>query len=211
MPFIIKPNSTIVFIGDSITDCGRDRDVLGVGYVHMIHDLVIAKYPTHKLTVVNRGIGGNNIRQLSDRWHDDIIVRQPDWVSCMVGINDVNQWLSNNPAGVNPEEYEKYYDEILSRTTQQTKAKLVLCTPFFMSHDRNTASYRRKVNENLLKYQATTRKMAKKYGAKLVEFDKMFERHLKLRHPDTFGSEPVHPNQTGHQLLSWEWLRVVGF
>src|SRR5690625_5785114 len=55
----LPPPRTILFIGDSITDCSRaqDPDGLGYGYVRLIAEHFAAHEPT--ATVVNRGISGN--------------------------------------------------------------------------------------------------------------------------------------------------------
>jgi len=58
----LKPNQTIVFIGDSITDMDRKLPVykpLGFGYVNFVGNLLLAKYPQLNLNIVNTGISGN--------------------------------------------------------------------------------------------------------------------------------------------------------
>lgn len=47
---LLQPNTKLLFIGDSITDCGRDRPVgegwgLGNGYVSLLHALLNSTYP----------------------------------------------------------------------------------------------------------------------------------------------------------------------
>lgn len=68
----IPPYSKLVMIGDSITDCGRvrpiaegARDMLGNGYVSLVHALIHAAHPEHPLRVVNIGIGGDTVRELA--------------------------------------------------------------------------------------------------------------------------------------------------
>ena len=43
---IFRSNKKVLFIGDSITDCGRrqDEEKLGHGYVRKITELITAKY-----------------------------------------------------------------------------------------------------------------------------------------------------------------------
>ncbi len=83
MPFAIQPGQTVLFTGDSITDCGRRGDdrPLGAGYVRMAVDLINARYPDNGCRFINTGIGGNIVRDLFDRWTDDCIRHQPDWLS----------------------------------------------------------------------------------------------------------------------------------
>jgi len=87
----VKDGETIVFAGDSITDCGRRGEYapLGNGYVHMFNCLILAKYPERRIRVVNVGIGGNTVLDLRNRWEDDVLSLEPDWVSVLIGINDL--------------------------------------------------------------------------------------------------------------------------
>ena len=214
MPLHIPPRSKVLFTGDSITDCGRRAASapLGEGYVRMAVDLLLARYPEHRLEYVNTGIGGNVIRDLFDRLTDDVIRHQPDWLSIMIGINDCNGWLSKNPGrDISAEEYGDYFDKILTRVKNETSAKIVLISPFYMSVDRDSQSYRRRVVDALPAYQQAVRAMSEKYGTLFVDFHAMFQRLLKDWPTDKFGQEPVHPNATGHLLMAHEWVRAVGF
>jgi hypothetical protein len=92
----IHPNSTLLMIGDSITDCGRVspaaetvRDSLGYGYVKLIHNMLAATCPRQHIRILNRGISGNTVRNLAARWQSDVLDLKPDWLSILIGINDV--------------------------------------------------------------------------------------------------------------------------
>ncbi len=214
MPFAIKPGSKVLFTGDSITDAGR-RDAhfpLGSGYVHMAVDLITARYPDHKLTFLNTGISGNTVRDLSSRWTDDVIRHQPDWLSIMIGINDVHRTI-NNVVGqsVTAEEYAEIYPKILGRVKKETKAQLVLIEPFYMSIESTPGTHRANVLKQLAPFQKTAAKLAKQYKARYVPFHAMFQRLLKLHPADRFCPEPMHPNLSGHLTMAHEWLRVMGW
>jgi len=214
MAFAIKPGSTVLFTGDSITDAGR-RDnhfPLGQGYVRMITDLINARYTQHKLTYINTGISGNTVRDLHGRWTDDVIRHQPDWLSIMIGINDVHRWV-HNVAGqsVTPEEYADLYPKILDRVKKETKAQLVLIEPFYMSIDHDSDSYRSNIIEKLKAYQKTAEKLARQHKARYVRFHHMFQKLLKIHAADKFCPEPVHPNLSGHLTMAHEWLKVMGW
>ena len=53
----------MLFIGDSITDCGRrvEHAPLGDGYVHLFSELATARLPERRVRYVNMGIGGNTV------------------------------------------------------------------------------------------------------------------------------------------------------
>ena len=124
----------IVFIGDSITDCGRRTEQdgpYGRGYVNLARGLLHARYPAHGLTIVNRGIGGNTIRDLAARWREDVLAEEPDWLSVKVGINDVGRLIIGNLADHVPlAEYEATYRSLLRQTPAAANGKLILMEPY---------------------------------------------------------------------------------
>jgi len=109
----VQKNSTLLFIGDSITDCGRarpvgEKDGLGNGYVGQINAILSATHPDRSIRVLNTGISGNRVCDLKDRWQPDVSDLNPDWLSIMIGINDVWRQFDNplNPRQVDLVEYE---------------------------------------------------------------------------------------------------------
>ena len=214
MPFALKSNQTVLFIGDSITDCGRrgDHMPLGGGYVTQTRDLIAAKYPALNLNIINKGISGNTVRDLFNRWTDDCINLQPDWISIKIGINDIHRWLKNVPdASVSPEEFAELYDQILMRVRTETKAKIILVEPFYMSTDRKSDSGRSEVLKHLPSYIKTVHAMSKKYRTKIVYTHKAYQNLLKYIHADQICNEPVHPNTSGHLIIAYEWLKTMGW
>ncbi len=77
-----QSNQTVLFIGDSITDCGRrqDQEGLGHGYVRKITELITARHPDRHISYINRGIGGDIVEGLENRWTEDVTTSQPDWL-----------------------------------------------------------------------------------------------------------------------------------
>ena len=201
----------VLFVGDSITDCGRRGPAapLGDGYVSLLHDLVMWRWPERRVTWVNKGTGGNKVTDLQFRWEDDIIGEAPDWLSVKIGINDLHSHLMGAPGAVSPAQFREVYEEILSRAATKTKAKLILITPFYISTDRSGHSFRTHVLELLPEYISTVELMAGKFNARLVRSQQMFERLLDYFPPDTFCPEPVHPNRTGHLMIAQDILRVL--
>ena len=201
----------VLFIGDSITDCGR-RDVaapLGDGYVSLLHDLVVASWPERSLAWVNKGIGGNKITDLRERWEDDVIREKPDWLSVKIGINDLHTYLGDQQNGVSPARFREGYHEVLTWATTKITPQLLLITPFYISRDRAGHSWRSLVLNLLPEYIGVVEEMATEFGARLVRLQPMFERQVDYRPAETFCPEPVHPNRTGHLLIAREVLRVL--
>ncbi len=209
--FCIKDGQKVLFIGDSITDCGR-RDVaapLGNGYVNFFTQLVMAYYPERDIKYVNTGIGGNRITHLKERWEEDALAHDPDWLSIKIGINDLHSYLGNDPAGVSPKLYAEIFDELLQETKEKLNCKIILIDPFYISTDFSGNSFESKVLNILPEYIETVHKMSEKYGTILVKTHEMFQKQLQYRDARTFCPEPVHPNAIGHLLIAVEVFKAL--
>jgi len=205
----IKSGQTILFIGDSITDCGRrgPNGPLGDGYVRLFAGLLAIREPDKTITIINKGIGGDTATGLQSRWDDDVLRHKPDWLSVKIGINDLHTALGEGspwqPKKITPDIYEAAYDDILARTAKKLpKCEILLIDPFYLSADGSPNSLRRWVLDFLPQYQAVVRKMSKKYGTLHIETHKMFQRLLKYHDADVFCPEPVHPNTVGHLAIA---------
>src|SRR5256885_10435649 len=92
----------VVFQGDSITDCGRNRTVadpnapaaLGSGYPLLVTAAALAAHPDRGLRFYNRGVSGNKVPDLQERWAVDALELQPDVLSILIGVNDFWHKLS---------------------------------------------------------------------------------------------------------------------
>ncbi len=207
----IESGQTILFIGDSITDCGRRDDFppLGNGYVRLFSEIVMAYYPERDIHYINTGIGGNRITELKARWEEDALAHKPDWLSIKIGINDLHSYLRGDPTGVQSELYGEIFDELLQETTKKLGCQIVLIEPFYMSNDTSGHTFQSQVLDTLPHYLETVHKMSEKYGTKLVRTHDMFQRQLQYRSPITFCQEPVHPNVTGHVLIAVEVFKTL--
>lgn len=213
MPFALRTGQTIVFTGDSITAGGRppDAGALGSGFVRIVADLLAVSRPRLNLRLINSGVGGNNVRDLMNRWTDDVISHRPDWVSITVGINDAYQWANQLPIHVRPSTFARLYDQILAELRAKTSARPILVEPFYISRDTWDPTERTRVLKTLPDYQRTIHRLARKYHARLVRAHAMFQRQLDRLPANCFCPEPVHPNSTGLLWLAYEWLRTLGW
>ena len=201
----IKSGQTILFIGDSITDCDRrGTDApLGSGYVKLFADMLIIRHPEKAITVINKGIGGDIVTGLRDRWRDDVIRNRPDWLSIKIGINDLHRTLRKSPDAVPPQLYKEAYEDIIKRTRDALpECKLLLVDPFYISTDNATTSFRSGVLQLLPEYLRIVDDLSGRYGTLHVKTHEVFQRLLGNHEPDTFCPEPVHPNLTGHMVIA---------
>lgn len=202
--FWIEDAQTALFIGDSITDCGRRgaEAPLGSGYVRFFTELAMARFAGRAIRYVNKGIGGNKVTDMKERWRDDVLYHRPDRLSIKIGINDLHSHLRGAEGGVSPQLFAEVYDELLDVTKRELGCPVVLLTPFYISTDRNGNTFRRQVLDLLPQYIETVVQMSEKYGTKLVRLHDIFQEHLKYRDADTFCPEPVHPNHAGHMVIA---------
>lgn len=212
---IIQKDSIILFQGDSITDAGRDRNregnandknALGRGYVYSITTQLLADRAGDGLKIYNRGISGNKVFQLADRWDKDCLELKPDIVSILIGVNDIWHTLNGNYNGT-VEKYEKDYRALLNRTRKALpKVQLVICEPFVL----RCGAVNDKWFPEFDKYRAVAGKMSKEFNALFVPFQSMFDNAVKQAPPAHWAGDGVHPSMAGAYLMGQEWLKVVG-
>ena len=213
----IRKHDRMLFIGDSVTDVGRERPVaegtlfdrLGRGYPQLVSGWINAVYPDYGINVINMGVSGDTARRLAARWQTDVVELKPDWLSVMIGINDV--WRQfDSPCepeqSVLPDEYEATLDDLFQRTVPLLSGGLVVMLPVYMETllaDRMRA--------RVLEYQQICRRLAEKHGAVLVDTQACFDRVLESRHSTFLSWDRVHPNQVGHTILARAFLRAMEF
>ena len=209
----LAPKSKLVMIGDSITDCGRSRpigeglfDAQGKGYVSLVSGRLNVAYPGHLIRVVNVGNSGDTVVNLKQRWQTDVLDQKPDWLSIMIGTNDV--WrqfdLPHIPElHVHLEQYETGLEELVRSTRPQLKG-LVMMTPFFMEPNKQDA-----MRARMDQYGAVVKKLAAKYDAIFVDTQAAFDKVLEHVHSAAIGWDRVHPNTTGHIVLSEAFLKAI--
>jgi lysophospholipase L1-like esterase len=207
----IQDSQTVVFIGDSITDCGRraESKPFGLGYVSLLIEMITADYPERQIQYVNEGIGGDRVTGLRARWHDDVIVHKPDWISVKIGINDLHSHYRDDPEAVSPQIFRECYDVILAQSREKTSAGLILIEPFFISNDTTGLGHRTDILNLIPKYIEIVRQMADKYDARLVKTHEVFQKHLEHRPADFFCPEPVHPFRSGHLVIANELYKAL--
>lgn len=209
----LNDQDTVLFIGDSITDCGRREHwkPLGNGYVQFFHDLWLIRNPGIRLNIINKGISGNTVHDLRNRWHEDVILKQPNWLSVKIGINDLNRHLGQPEAKfVDPEAFEETYDRLITATRSNFPTiEILLIGPFYISTDSMDGSYRKKALALLDKYVKAVGRLADKHQTRFLNLHAVFQERLKLHHADVYCPEPVHPNGTGHLLMAEEVYRVL--
>jgi acyl-CoA thioesterase-1 len=194
---LLDPRRTIVFAGDSVTDCGRRTDPagLGDGYVKFLYDALPGP------RIVNAGISGHRAVDLVARWETDVTAHAPDLVSVLIGINDTwRRYDEDDPTSA--ESFEASYRKLLDPLPQ---VRLVLVEPFLVPVDDEQRGWREDLNPKL----EVVRRLASEYGALLVPADVEFTARAAEVGPETLADDGVHPTAAGHRLLADLWQRTV--
>lgn len=212
---LLEKGQKLLFIGDSITDCERARPAgeglfgaLGKGYVALIDAMLQAVYPELGIRVVNTGNSGNTVLDLQARWHEDVIDRKPDWLSIMIGTNDV--WRQfDTPFIKEWHVYKEQYEATLRQLVEQSKPQvrnIVLMTPFYLESNEQD-QMRRTMDE----YGAIVKRVAEDAGALFIDTQAAFNEVLKELYAATLAWDRVHPTQAGHVVLARAFLNLIGF
>ena len=203
---LFQSGDKVLFIGDSITDCGRRNEhaPLGHGYVRKITELITAKYPERDITYVNKGIGGDIVEGLEERWDTDVIVEEPKWLSVKIGINNASR---QHGAGVPSEEYlpvwEACYRRILTRAKTELNTSLFLFEIFYIEEDVDAP---RPLDVDA--YNASIHKLAEEFDARLIPTNAVFDDAVAARPGALWTTQDgVHPNAEGHTLMALEFLK----
>ncbi len=211
----MKHGHLFLFQGDSITDCQRHREsqelvnqsaALGCGYVGHLAGALLAQYPEHRLRMLNRGISGNRIVDLYARWKPDGVNLQPDWISILIGVNDVWHEIKSH-TGVELDRFEQVYRMLLAYTCQGLpNVRMVLCEPFVLPCGVVTPEW----EEDIRGRQEVVLRLAAEFSAIRVPFQEMFNAALKEAPPEYWAEDGVHPTPAGHARMAIFWRSCLG-
>ena len=210
---LIYPNSKLLFIGDSITDCDREQPVgegngLGNGYVNMVNALLLSAYPHNPIRVLNTGTSGNTVLDIAARWQTDVIDLNPDWLSIMIGINDVWRQFDSPlqiEGHVSLDEYSTTLENLIL-TTQPHIEGLILMTPYFI--EGNKSDPMRAMMDD---YSSVVRNLSSKHQCVFVDTQAAFDTALQYNHPMSLAWDRVHPGYPGHMIIARAFLKTIGY
>lgn len=206
----------ILFQGDSITDCGRDRNNsndLAYGYPNLVMATLGADEPCC-YTAYNRGISGNRIADLYARIRIDMINLKPDYISILAGINEVwHGYAYDN--GADEKKFEMIYGLLIEELQRELPdTKIFLFEPFYLhgsatcSSEQTPGRWEYYQRETPLR-QAAVKRVAEKYGLTFVPMQKMFdEAEASVNVEGYWLWDGVHPTYAGHELIKRQWLKT---
>ena len=197
---LFPSGAVILFQGDSITDGNRGRNadpnhVHGHGYVYLLASYLGANFPEKNWTFVNRGISGDTVEKLAERWEEDAINIKPDVLSILVGAN---VWILHQT----PEDFESHYDQLIAETLKALPdVKLILIEPFCCEPGGAELSK---------PFRDTVARLAEKYHVPYVTLqDALDKATAESDDPHRWVWDGIHPTTAGHWIIFTRWLDVV--
>ena len=202
---------TILFQGDSITDAGRNRELdgfkgMGTGYPAYVSARLALDNPGD-YNFYNKGISGNRIVDVYARIKSDIINLKPDYMSILIGVNDVWHEFSYNN-GVDTEKFVKIYSMLIEEIKEALPdIKIMILEPFMLAGtatEDKAEAFRKEVEEKA----AAAKKVAEKYSLPFMELQKDLDELAKKAPNDYWLADGVHPQITFHQYIADKWIKM---
>jgi acyl-CoA thioesterase-1 len=204
----IQNGDTILFQGDSITDCGqRDtKDHMGGGYVAMVAGMLAARYPDLRVKIINRGIGGDRTVELLNRWQEECIDIKPDLLSIKIGVNDVwrklGEWAGQKYVPL--EEYKVNLTALVDQAQAAGIKRIVLVSPTTIEHDNDG-----ELNQELATYAEFARQLAAERGLLYADVRTLLMKARTERPEIVWTGDGCHPTTAGHALIAEAWMKAI--
>ncbi|HEX4574170.1 MAG TPA: SGNH/GDSL hydrolase family protein [Gemmatimonadales bacterium] len=204
---------TILFQGDSITDAGRNRSVtepnhadgLGFGYPLLIASSLLGAHPERDVRCFNRGVSGNTVPDLANRWSNDTVALKPDLLSILIGVNDYWHTLNGSYHGT-VQDYETEYAALLERTKAALpEVRVVVLEPFVLRTGVVTDAWFPEFDRR----REAAKRVAERVGATFIALHGLFERLSRQAPPSYWAADGVHPTVAGHGAIAQLWLETV--
>lgn len=200
----------ILFQGDSITDAGRSREndvELGRGYPMLVKAQLGCAEPGQHV-FLNRGVSGNRIVDLYARIKSDIINLKPDFISILIGVNDVWHEFSDNPNGVSQDKFYRVYSMLIEELREALPdARIMILEPFVL-RGTGTLDNWESFREEVLLRAAAARRVAEQYGLPFVPLQVGFDSLYESAPMGYWLADGVHPTPMGHEYIKTQWLKA---
>lgn len=201
-----------LFQGDSITDCGRIRDNddnYGYGYPNLVASEYLYKKP-FEIEFVNRGVSGDRIVDVYSRMKKDIINLAPDYMSLLIGVNDVWHEVGEKN-GVSAEKYEKIYTMLLEEIFEELpNIKIIILEPFVLKGPATEDAWD-VFRPEVEKRAAAAKRIAEKFNLNFVSLQDKFDAVSENNEPTYWLADGVHPTAAGNVLIKDELVKVLDF
>jgi len=210
----LKTGDVVLFQGDSITDAGREKTKqlsnsqgsFGGGYAFLAGAHLLNEYAAKGLLFYNRGISGNKVYQLADRWQKDCFDLKPKVISILIGVNDFWHTLDGKYDGT-VERYEQDFRQLLLLTKKMLpEVHLIIGEPFAVL---GCSAVTEKWYPAFDGYRAAALKLADEFNAVFIPYQTIFDEAQKYAPGKYWTGDGVHPTMAGSALMAEAWLKAV--
>ena len=187
------------FIGDSITDAGRDRTdpgSYGDGYVSLLAPELMAG----GAEVRNLGIAGDRAVDLAARWDADLVPTAPQLLTVYVGVNDVWRRFDNDDP-TPTEAFEQTLRALLASAVHAFGSRLILMEPYLLPVRDEQHRWLGELDEK----RAAIRRLAAEFDAGLVPLHDVLTAAADGRDPAGLAPDGVHPLPEASRLIADAW------
>ncbi len=195
----------IIFFGDSITDCDRDRNdekSLGNGYVKILADKLRPIYPDTDIELINKGISGNEVCDLLARVQSDVIDLNPDAVVIMIGINNIIHKFKYGKE-FNIRQFERDLKELLT-VLKEAGITIIFLEPFLLP-----APDKRRMRKLFDDELQIIDKVATEMCDEFVAYDEMFNGLAQSIPYTEYSEDGVHPTHRGSRLIADTAIKAI--
>ncbi len=205
----------ILFQGDSITDCGRDREDfygMGTGYPLLVKAELGLDAPG-EYEFINRGISGNRIVDLYARIKADFTNLKPDYLSIYIGVNDTWHEVAYEN-GVDTAKFERIYTMLIEEIREACpETKIMILAPYVLegSATCNTAEIPDRLERfrtDVAEKAAASKRIAARFGLPCIDLQKAFDEACTKAEPAFWAADGVHPTAAGHEIIKRLWLET---
>lgn len=193
----------ILFLGDSITDANRNWNPhtkgLGEGYVHIISS-VLDNSPI-PYQIVNKGHDGFTLPSVLRTLEEDCMLQEPDFVSILVGCNDVGISM-NTQTTLEMQNFSNNYAQLIRRIQQHTHAQVICMAPFIFPYPQE---YYMWIPE-ILYAQACIQKISAENNLPFIPLHERLNEYAARYGYREVTTDGIHLTGKGHEILAEAWL-----
>lgn len=188
---------TLLFLGDSITDCGHSADNLGNGFVS-----IIAKGFANQYDIINSGVLGNTTADVIKRFDKDVAKYNPDIVVLLIGTNDIWDKFKKNKPTTDQQffaNYQTIVDKILS-----LGSTLIILHPFVIDSVESAEDFKQYLAEwktELNQKIAQINKFAP-FAKVVIPLHQIFEQLQSSIDGNLLAQDGIHPTKQGHEVIA---------
>ena len=208
---ILKKDSKVLFIGDSITDVkfnSRMRFKIKGKNIYALQLKKRFKNYSSDIDVKIKGIASNRTYHLYDRLTKDCINLKPDVIIMLIGVNDA--WENYVPEDYPPllRPLEPHTREIYRRIkTELPDTQILYLMPFMIDAVEEKLPFHQKLDE----FREILKNIALENGAKIIDLQAVFNEAQKTVAPAKLAIDGIHPTNLGHKIMADAIEKVIEY